>query len=342
MWGHELGCVARPRRCIARAARGFASLRVLAALSLALTLGACAELRPQMFSDRLAPSSKTPLPAATAGETISVADAKKDIESVQRKYLSAVTDLSALSPRTNAALIGLSAVALYKGLTGGSTEAIAGLGVLGSGVWAYGTTMASKPRQLVYLEGARALSCVVTVAEPYNVDKPWVTDLQAKTEAVATQSDELRKWLDKYAELKQSRSQPAVAGSRPADCGSPPQCATTGVSEALAQACRDEHAEFNRRCAVRGGSPARRITPAPEVLDAFKQAEDEQGRLQRAMSNADSLVGTLRMAGPKLYEQSVRIQLLVSAEVLKTEPDPASVLATLKNLNDKPMEEYNK
>src|SRR5688572_14580131 len=111
MWGFELGRVALRGRCAAHEAGGVAFLRVFFASLLALTLGACAELRPQMFSDRLSEpvkpqttrsggAPKTPTvvaPAAPAGGTsttpagasspasvsISVADAKKDIESVQ-------------------------------------------------------------------------------------------------------------------------------------------------------------------------------------------------------------------------------------------------------------------
>lgn len=305
-------------------------MRIVCA-ALITVLAGCSTLSPQIFSDRLLESKAAPTAAPKT-----VDEAKVEIEQVQRRYLTAVSNLSKVQPRVSAALIGLSSFALFKALTGGSTDDIAAAGVAGSAAWAYGTTMTSRPRQLVYIEGARALSCTVTAAEPYNKDAAWLKDLGDRSRAAATLLEELRAWRDANAELVETEITRETPG-RPAACASArPQCdegaaGATGEAAEIANECKKLHSNWDRMCAQR----ATRIiahTAAPEMDKGFNQAVEEMKRLERVLAGADELTGKLEMAGPKLWEQAVGIQLKVSAEVLKTEPDPTAVLATVKNL----------
>src|SRR5262245_39627644 len=94
-------------------------------IALAATVGAgsggCA-LSPQVFSDDLKKKSENDNPASVSLE--SVAEVTADIGTVQRAYISKVKGMSQLAPATSAALIGISALALYKGMTGGNSKDI--------------------------------------------------------------------------------------------------------------------------------------------------------------------------------------------------------------------------
>lgn len=230
---------------LTRRGRAAAPYARLVGLILLGVLGGCSTLSPQIFSDRLLVTGKNA--AAGTGTAVAVKDAnadvekaKAEIETVQRRYLTAVSNLSKIPPRVSAALIGISSFALFKALTGGSTDDIAGAGVAGSAAWAYGTTMTSRPRQLVYIEGARALNCAVVATEPYNKGGQWRVDLDAQSTEVAKQFEELRGWRDQNSYLRQTRqvttpppALPALCRTQPPNCEAPatapvdrPQCLT--------------------------------------------------------------------------------------------------------------------
>lgn len=310
-----------------------AASRLVTILLLSFVAIGCAALKPQIFSDGLRPS-KTPV---AVPETFD--DVEADIASVQRRYIGAVTDLSNITPSSNAALIGLSAFALFKGLTGGSSKDIAGAGVLGSAIWAYGSTMTSKPRQQIYIAGAAALSCAVSVAKPYDVPDEWLKDLNARASHAAIEFEKLRDWQERHSYLNVSTTERAIPAAPPKDeeCKKRQEClqvATTNDSFRAANKadCERLRARLEKKCAPRGGRPAVVITPSPQLLAAFKRASDEQNRLGSVLTKADRFIGAIEMAAPNLWDQSVQIQLKVSSEVLKTEPDPNAVLTTVKNL----------
>ncbi len=305
------------------------------------TLSGCAALSPQMFSDRLSPPrppAGTPPEEKTESTAPTVRQARADIESVQKKYADAIQDLSNITPRTSAALIGLSATALYKGLTGGSTKGIAALGVLGSGVWAYGATMTSQPRQRVYGEGIRALSCALTAASPYDRDSTWTGQLETEIQTAATESEHLRDWQETYAYLLEPQTIPgkkptvsaACTGKRPDPCPKGTPGSASG-EQALAE-CQARIAKSAKDCVRTGGTPDTIVGPPSKLTAAFQRARDEQARIALAVSNARNLRGVLDVTGQTLMDRSTDIQVKVSGEVLKTEPDPTAVLATLKNL----------
>lgn len=333
----ELGC-AVSNKCL--------SPRFLLNLIACLLPAACAELSPQKFSDRLSPPHQAGQPSSPAAKLAvpTVAEARADVESVQRKYTRGIERLSNITPQTSAAMIGLSAVALYKGLTSGSTKGIAALGVGGSGIWAYGATMTSQPRQRVYGEGVRALSCAVTAASPYDRDETWRTGLNTEISEAASAFEDLRDWQEKYAHLNTARTMPGKKAApasaeckakkqlQLSDCGkADPSASSISEANRLA-ACSDEIAARAKICKSGGDTPDKVINPPQALTNAFKRVSDEQVRLAQAIANGRSLQGAIDIAGTALQDRSTDIQIKVSTELLKTEPDPTAVLATLKNL----------
>jgi hypothetical protein len=303
----------------------------LASVALLGCLVSCASLSPQQFSDQLLRSEADAMPRMQT-----VREAKQAVANVQRKYLVVVSSLSNTSPRISSGLIGLSAYALFLGLTQGNSKDIATAGVAGSAVWAYGASMASRPRQLVYLEGTRALSCSVMAAEPYDKDPLWRMLLDDNARKVAMSLEQLRAWrvTNDYLISKRLVSEPSP---RPADCArmGRPACPATGnagdAAGGTAADCRTLQKSWDQKCTQRDERYL--LTAAPEIMAGFDLVEQEMQRSQALLLNTDALTGRLEMAGAQLWEQAVAIQLKVSAEVLKTEPDPTAVLGILKNLN---------
>lgn len=319
---------------------------LIAFASCALT--GCAALSPQIFSDRLSPprSISSPLggtsaPNPTESAKPTVPQARADVESVQKKYVKAVQELSQITPGTSVALIGLSAAALYKALTGGSSGGIAALGVAGSGAWATGATLTSQPRQRVYVQGIRSLSCVITAAAPYDRDKTWTDGLDTQIKNAAIAAEDLRDWQEKYANLNKSQTiaaQPVAPLSAECIAEKPTPCPKSGpnvspkVDEAYLKACGDSWDEWTKKCPAAASTREQVVPAPPDIVNAFKRARDEQARLTAAISSGRSLKGALDVAGSTLQDRSTDIQMKVSDEVLQTEPDPTAVLATLKNL----------
>lgn len=298
------------------------------------TLSGCAALSPQKFSDRLMP----PISGTTTSVAKpTVAEARADAESVQKKYADAIQDLSNITPQISAALIGISATALYKVLTAGSTKAISALGVGGSALWAYNATLTSQPRQRVYGEGIRALSCAITAASPYDRAPKWINDLETEIRDTALAVEQLRDWQDTYGYLLDPEKIPTRKSNLPATCaGEGPVC-PKGTSGTLAddQALKECQASFdkwNKNCGAKGGTAETTVAPPARFTAAMLRARDEQARSALAVLNARGLRGTIDVAGQSLMDRSTDIQVKVSGEVLKTEPDPTAVLATLKNL----------
>lgn len=298
------------------------------------TLSGCAALSPQKFSDRLTPAISGTI---TSVAKPTVAEARADAESVQKKYADAIQDLSNITPQISAALIGISATALYKVLTAGSTKAIAALGVGGSALWAYNATLTSPPRQRVYGEGIRALSCAITAASPYDRASMWIDGFETEIRDAALASEQLRDWQDTYAYLLEPEKIPRRTPNLPAACaGERPVCpkdnsGTLAGDQALKE-CGASLNNWNKNCGAKSGKALTTVAPPAKFTAAMQRARDEQARSVLAVANANALRGTLDVAGQTLMDRSTDIQVKVSGEVLKTEPDPTAVLPTLKNL----------
>ncbi|WP_129780790.1 hypothetical protein [Peristeroidobacter soli] len=289
-----------------------------------------------MFSDSLHPNKKQP----DTGIPKDFAGVEHDILSVQRRYIGSVASLSQLSAGTSAALIGISAFGLFKGLTDGSSKDIAAAGVLGTATWAVGTTFTSKPRQRIYLAGAAALGCAVSTAKPYDKTTAWQDELNRDLKASALASEELRNWQEKYAPLTVTVTLEAIQAAVPQteECKKPVECpelnGTTFRVEG-AKVCELLRADREKKCAPRGGRKQSTVPPSPELMSAYERAGLERTRVKAALETARETANSVREAATNLWNRSVQIQTQVSSEVLSTEPDADTVLNTVKGLSDR-------
>lgn len=228
--------------------------RTLGATALAGLFG-CSGLSPQIFSERLM------VPSGAEGTTTTVTQPPKTLDEayadaahVQSLYLTAVRDQGNLIPRLSAGLLGLSAVALYQGLTSPSTDSLAAFGALGAAAFGYGRLVASPTRLDVYRAGAEALSCAMGAVEPLRVgqarlgqagDDPTKSTLYGAIAQVRQQRNRLEALLDRDGALLVSATEavPGRAGSartvkrRAPACNPPPKGTPPEVALALKAQC---------------------------------------------------------------------------------------------------------
>lgn len=110
------------------------------------------------------------------------------VNRLRMRYLDAVSSETTLSNLISAALIPLSAVAMYRGITSSSDSTqnwLAAAGLTGAAAYAYGTTFTAKPRQLIYLAGADALGCASLAARPYLYRRDEIEALGVRRAEVA-------------------------------------------------------------------------------------------------------------------------------------------------------------
>lgn len=312
-------------------------------LVLALLNSSCSTLSPQIYSDRLTESARSDgKPASPAPRELPLVIA--EVENLQARYVTAVRELSQVQPAVSLALIGLSAFSFLKAITNPSTEAIATAGVLGSATYVYGSTVISKPRQLVYLAGVEALSCAIASVEPYNKGTAWLgTEVnpasgtfRERIETATLKLQALREQAALSRSLASSETIVVKASQQPANCAAKPSCsipaaATADERQRLEAACKVAQANFDQRCKTPQAS-TRIEEPEPWVIALFKQADAEIAALNRVLPAAQRTATAIEQAGPLLWERAVQIQVKVGAEVLKTEPDLSSVLAAVQGM----------
>lgn len=283
----------------------------------------------------------------TAAPPKTLEEAYEDTAEVQRRYFTAVRDQGNAPPRLSLGLIGLSAIALFKGMTNPNTNDLIALGVAGSAAYAAGNTLLSSPRLDVYRAGGEALGCAMTAAEPLRIGaepavlgKPTdlVTDgtLYGRTFRLIGARDDLQEQLLKYQALAQTRDVPDTAKRRVTVRVSPVCKALpanpTAVEKLEDQQCRNKPGELvTREMPAPAGQVIQELPPEDlerVVIEAraWIEAADAQITL------AESSISTLNSAAAALWARSVAIQKVVSEEVGKTVPDLAAVMAAAKGL----------
>lgn len=150
-----------------------AASRLLMATAL-LVLSACTTISPVIISQELVleQTDLSHTPGGQADEEFygELPAVIARVNRLRMRYLDAVSSETTLSNLISAALIPLSAVAMYRGITSSSDSTqnwLAAAGLTGAAAYAYGSTFTSKPRQLIYVAGADALGCASLAARPY-------------------------------------------------------------------------------------------------------------------------------------------------------------------------------
>lgn len=346
------------------ASRRAAAQRAVALLC-AVSVTSCSTLQPQVFSQELAPpaapsgrsfgnnedaltpsAAEAAIAAAAAASAppanppqLPVETAIQQAEALQRLYVKAVLDQSGLNAGSSAALISLSALALLKGVTHPSGKDLAAMGVVGSGLYAYSTTMTSKPRQLAYLAGVETLNCAVAASRPYVLPPGFLTAIKPDTTpddslagrilVAEKQARVLSGLIEQLTALNATRviTEPERKGTCPSP--TPPLPAKpSGTDPDRLRAYNDRVAQRTREqaaCAGRAATTQER-RPSPEIGHMIGQLQAQRRHLHALIAQAQKQVVVFGNAGNALRQVTVDTQLSVAREVLKTEPDAAAVL----------------
>ena len=354
------------------------SVTVTLLCSVAL-LNACSTLTPQIFAESLytqqplgavSPASTTAsgVQASARSGTVTVSRALAEAENVQRQYVSAVKDLSEVGTGSSAALLALGTLGLLKAVSNPNSKDLLALGILGSATYAYGTTMTSKPRQLLFLSGAEALTCAITATRPYDLPDNWLRPSASTQGAVSTaactkpsadgasaaltdlsllgrtqQAECARLALDRAMDglrpfAHDLRILVTVGRPAPPRCSNarfpscPPQPASASADQLkLGRICEQRVAVQRDECA--GTSERDRTETAhPDVRLAMARIDKMRRHLSAMAGTARAQIAVAEGAGNALWDRTVTLQLKVAAEVLKTEPDLSAVLATTQGL----------
>lgn len=327
------------------------------ALLCALSVASCSTLQPQVFSQELAPppppatqtssdngvTMAAPAPAAPEPPAnppqLPAETAIQQAEALQRLYVKAVLELSGLSATSSGALISLSALALLKGVTNPSGKDLAAMGVVGSGLYAYSTTMISKPRQLAYLAGVETLNCAVAASRPYVLPPGFLTaitpgskpdnSLAGRIVQAEEQARVLSGLIEQLTAKNVTRS--VTEPERKSTCPSPtpPMPAKpAGTDPDRLRAYDDRVAQRTRELAACAGRAAttQERRPSPDIGHMIGQLQVQRRHLHALIAQAQKQVVVFGNAGNALRQVTVDTQLSVAREVLKTEPDAAAVL----------------
>jgi predicted nucleic acid-binding Zn-ribbon protein len=159
------------------------AFRCFSILLCVTVLSGCSLINPHVRWER------PPGGNATLQDGIEYANNAKD------EYKKAVGDQALLTNLAGVGLIPLGAAALGLGIAGGHRQAVAALGVTGAAALATTAWLSSKPRQLIYIAGIKAMSCAVDALLPLSFSRQahqdFRRDLNRLNASIGTFSQQL-------------------------------------------------------------------------------------------------------------------------------------------------------
>lgn len=308
----------------------------------ALLLAACTSWAPAPFSAALTSDE----PCGPAGgrqpgngtkDASGIQQVIDEIKEVRRRYIRAAQCLTGESSAAGIGLIGLSSLALFKGITSPHSRDMAGLGVLGGATYlASGgaDTSAIARRRTLYYAGAAALNCSLRFAETFQSggsEERLLVDLI--NTAQATQSELLRVELglrehNLSAEVDTQPGRRAAAG-----CDAAPQSCTEPGASATAR----EQAGFETckailaRCTSSADTtrPKRTHPAVKAMINNLVKTHDE---IEKLVFESTEVQAKVRKEPSRIGSQVAGIQTRVGDEASKTFPDVTAVLNSLGGL----------
>lgn len=303
-----------------------------------------------------------------SGAAVCLSDALLDAQELQAGYAQAITDLSQATHGTAASLLGLTTLGLIKGVVDPSAREIAGLGVLGGGLFTAGSTLLPRGRSQAYLAGIKALECALTVARPYAVPDARVprsvcmpghgagkpaAQLQPEDfdptsrpatleQAIARVQDavaELDAWAVHLELLARIETKRERRGGPKASCNADPiSCGPIAAASPEDRARQDRQCAQLRKQQESACAPAAWVEveerPHPDVVAAKRETELLSERLRASLVGAWQWQARVDQAGAVLRGHSTWIQKAVAEEIHKTEPDLAAVKAAAAGIRD--------
>lgn len=304
---------------------------------LATAMAGCATTdRPYVFAEQglTAPAGASEALSAASAPTLqnAIAHARE----AQRQWGESARGESDRKRGVSAGLIGLSAIALLKGVTNPNARDLAGIGAVSAGLFAWGNTMTSSARNAIYREGIATLACAVESVAPYDSPK-WngsgeetIDKLLANAQAAESKLDE---WIDRLKPQNEVRTRNIPAQPLPASCAPLKQPVCTAAVPGSAQAAICE--ALKPKCVARAASTVDE-KPDPSLSALMQVAVKEKGELARTIDRTIQLQGRADSAGNWLWRTGVEVEQRVRDGIEKTEPDLATVLSVSQALKSPP------
>lgn len=303
-----------------------------------ISVAGCATTdRPYIFAEQglTAPTgASAALPAASAPNLqLAIAHARE----AQRQWGESARGESDRKRGLSAGLIGLSAIALLKGVTNPNARDLAGIGAVSAGLFAWGNTMTSSARNAIYREGIATLACAVETVAPYDSPK-WhgsgeesIDKLLDKAQAAEAKLDE---WINRLKSHNEVRTKNIPAQQLPSSCAPVRQPVCTAAAPGSHQAAICE--ALKPKCVARAASIVEE-KPAPSFSALMLAAMHEKVEVTRVIDRTIQLQGRADSAGTWLWRTGVEVEQRVRDGIEKTEPDLATVLAVSQALKSPPV-----
>jgi hypothetical protein len=279
--------------------RPFRSAVGCAAIAAALTLNGCSLMNPHVTPEMERPSARMG-EIDFAGGTATAIDYAN---SWRTAYYDAVGDQSKL--RNGMALVAIpaAATALYFGISGNSTrDVIAGLATGTAGMLGVGMFLESSDREKVYLAGSQALGCVILASSPLLVPQREFDRFRRDLDGTLTDTEMT---APNAVELQQRLLEGSLVGK------------IAKTESALAKVD-----------AVTTQMRAENMAQDPALLAAQPMISAGRTLVSTAAATAgtaDAFVGRILSAEPTIIAQIDNVVAKVSMEIVKTEPNIASI-----------------
>lgn len=308
---------------------------------LALWLAGCATVdKPYVFSEQglmppAAVSAPLPMPAASAPDLpYAIALARE----AQRQWSESARGEADRKRGVSAGLVGLSVIALIKGVSSPNAKDLAGLGAAGASLYAWGNTMTSSARNAIYREGIATLACAVEAVSPYDF-QGWVgADVQTVNTLITTAQTAEATLVGETRRMRRlhvTKDIPVPGRSVAARCAPLKTAACTGATAGSTQAQLCEQLKADPDCTPRAATTAKE-PPHPDLVKALDDAAAEQPKIEAALKDTRTLKGQAAGAGRWLWRTGVEIEQRVRDGIEKTEPDLTTVLSVSQALKSPP------
>jgi len=278
-------------------------------------------------------------------------------DELRRAYNEKMRSETALSNTVLATLIPLSAYALYRGIAHESQateDLLLKAGLTGSAAYAGMTMFTSKPRQVLYIAGSEALGCAMLASRPYlftasemgsATDRgSFLGDLQfLHTRIAALEASIWNVQAVSDAAMAELTARPNPAASQslakpapPARKSPDPKLSSDADLKDLAS--RKRLADFNAKLAAKGQQArSAPVKPQPDQTQMHEAPDLAAARAcleeaRRVLGQGAALRGQIDLAGSRLRDRALQINSQVSREILKTEPNPASIFSVVSSI----------
>lgn len=297
-------------------------------LLIAALLSGCSTLTPQVFPP------PAPMSDSCSEYDLQIAEPRfgtqnqlcKDrarAELLRQDYIRYVVDHSTENATMSALLVGIAGAAGYQllrnGLTGAPTRTLSYLAATGATIYGYSSLTHSPPRQLVYLAGAEALTCVYEASAAIQIPAAELSAIVADSDALRAHikgiNDELgRLWQSELQRSDRCKTTPATKS----ECIS----GTTGAGQQLFEAAPPAG------CASRAASRScdRSLENATRDFDAAIAAAD------KLHEHVMELLNKIGILAPKIRKATDNVSVAVGRAVAETEVSAAAALLAIQNM----------